>query len=96
MRCVWMANLVCETGMIVAKIKIGRLSVSGQVEGSIIATEKVEILHTGKIIGDVTTPLLVVEEGAILEGKCSMIKSEPAATAKTPAAKVPGDNPSKS
>jgi cytoskeletal protein CcmA (bactofilin family) len=80
--------LVGETGVIVAKIKIGRLSVSGQVEGSICATEKVEILHTGKIIGDVTTPILVVEEGAILEGKCSMMKNEPAVTTKTPVHKA--------
>lgn len=79
--------LVGETGLVVAKIKIGRLSVSGRVEGSIIATEKVEILHTGKIIGDVVTPILVVEEGAILEGKCSMMKSENIATAKSPAIK---------
>jgi cytoskeletal protein CcmA (bactofilin family) len=84
--------LVGETGLVVAKIKIGRLSVSGRVEGSITAAEKVEILHTGKIIGDVVTPLLVVEEGAILEGKCSMMKSDPAATTKAPAVKSPPDN----
>jgi len=78
------ALLVGETGVVIAKMKIGRLSVSGRVEGSIVAAEKVEILHTGKIIGDVTTPLLVVEEGAVLEGKCSMMKSDNAATAKVP------------
>ena len=81
------ALLVGETGVVIAKMKIGRLSVSGRVEGSIVAAEKVEILHTGKIIGDVTTPFLVVEEGAILEGKCSMMKGDSAATAKVPPVK---------
>lgn len=81
------ALLVGETGVVIAKMKIGRLSVSGRVEGSIVASEKVEILHTGKIIGDVATPILVVEEGAILEGKCSMMKNDSTATAKVPSVK---------
>ncbi len=65
-----------ETGQVVAKIKIGKISISGRVEGTIVATEKIEILHTGKVIGDIATPVLVVEEGAVLEGKCNMTKTE--------------------
>jgi cytoskeletal protein CcmA (bactofilin family) len=68
--------LVGETGELVANIRIGKLSVSGKVEGSITASDKVEILHTGKVIGDISTPVLVVEEGAVLEGKCSMLKAD--------------------
>lgn len=75
--------VIGETGQIMAKIRIGRISISGRVEGTITASEKVEILHTGKVIGDISTPVLVVEEGAVLEGKCNMLKTESISSAKT-------------
>ena len=74
--------LIGEPGQVIAKIKIGNIAISGRVEGSISASKKVEILNTGKVFGDVTTPILIVEEGAVLEGKCTMLKGEPAAVPK--------------
>lgn len=68
--------IIGDTGHVVATVKIGRITISGRVEGSISASEKVEILHTGKVFGDISAPILIVEEGAVLEGKCSMLQSE--------------------
>jgi cytoskeletal protein CcmA (bactofilin family) len=65
---------VGETGQVDASIKVGVLSVSGTIKGTIIATEKVEIHKTGKVYGDIFTPVLNIEEGAIFEGKCQMSK----------------------
>ena len=66
--------IVGETGMLDASIKVGTLSVSGTIKGTIVANEKVEIHKTGKVYGDIFTPILNIEEGAIFEGKCQMSK----------------------
>ncbi len=62
--------IVGENGKIEAEIKIGYIVVNGEIKGNIQATEKVEINSTGRVIGSVTAPKLVVEEGAYLETSC--------------------------
>lgn len=62
--------IVGENGKIEAEIKIGYIVVNGEVKGNIQAKEKVEINSTGRVIGSVTAPKLVVEEGAFLETSC--------------------------
>ncbi len=62
--------IVGENGKIEAEIKIGYIVVNGEVKGNIQAKEKVEINSTGRVIGSVTAPKLVVEEGAYLETSC--------------------------
>jgi len=73
--------IVGESGLLEAGIKVGVLSVSGTIKGTIIASEKVEIHKTGKVYGDIFTPVLNIEEGAIFEGKCQMSKSAKEAAA---------------
>ncbi len=62
--------IVGENGKIEAEIKIGYIVVNGEIKGNIQAREKVEINSTGRVIGSVTAPKLVVEEGAYLETSC--------------------------
>ncbi|MGD2245723.1 MAG: polymer-forming cytoskeletal protein [Candidatus Aminicenantes bacterium] len=62
--------IVGENGKIEAEIKIGYVVVNGEIKGNIQAKEKVEINSTGRVIGSVTAPKLVVEEGAYLETSC--------------------------
>ena len=64
--------LIGETGHIKATIEAGSVSVSGIVEGTITARTKVEIHSKGKVYGDVFTPNLVIEHGAVFDGKCHM------------------------
>jgi cytoskeletal protein CcmA (bactofilin family) len=42
----------------------------GRVTGNIIATEKVQLLTTGIVIGTIKTPLLSIEEGVRFSGTC--------------------------
>jgi cytoskeletal protein CcmA (bactofilin family) len=42
------------------------------VTGTLYASQKVEIHATGKFYGDIHAPALIIEEGAIFEGKCEM------------------------
>ncbi len=48
----------------------------GKTEGNIAAREILEIRSKGRVLGDITTPKLVVSEGGILEGRSFMQKSE--------------------
>lgn len=57
-----------------ADIKVKSVIVGGTVKGNIIATEKCEMLSTGKIYGNIRTARLRIADGVIFEGKCEMIR----------------------
>jgi cytoskeletal protein CcmA (bactofilin family) len=61
-----------ETAVITAQIKAASIIVAGKVSGDIIATQRIEIRPSAKVIGNLTAPVLVVHEGAVFEGHCSM------------------------
>jgi cytoskeletal protein CcmA (bactofilin family) len=50
--------------------------VGGVVKGEITSTEKVIVLSTGLVLGNITTPRLIVEEGVILDGACRITAPE--------------------
>ena len=64
--------IVSETGDIDADIEAGVVVCKGKVTGNIFASQKVEMHANSKVIGDVKTPSLNIEIGAILDGKCNM------------------------
>jgi cytoskeletal protein CcmA (bactofilin family) len=53
----------------------GVATVNGIINGDVIATEKIHLGRTARVNGNVATPRLVIEEGAIFEGGCSMLKA---------------------
>lgn len=55
-----------------ATIKVGELVLNGMVKGDIVVTRKVMVHRTGILSGTITTPKLIMEEGAILDGTVSM------------------------
>ncbi len=61
---------VGDNGKVEADVKIGSVSISGEVKGTIQAKEKVDVHSSGKVIGTIITPKLIVEEGAFLEANC--------------------------
>ena len=61
-----------ERGEVDGEIKVRYALVSGTVHGALRATERVEITATGKIFADISAPVVVMEEGAFFEGRCSM------------------------
>lgn len=67
--------LVGETGQAEAEVQVGVAIVSGQITGNIIARERVELRRTARVYGDIVTPVLVLEEGVVFDGRCKM-KSE--------------------
>jgi len=63
--------IIGENGKVESEIKIGVLIVNGEVKGNIHAKERVEINPKGRIVGTITTPSLIVKDGANLEAQCN-------------------------
>ena|SRR6185437_5982712 len=61
-----------ESAIVTAQIKAGSVIVAGKVSGDISATQRIEIRPSAKVLGNLTAPVLVVHEGALFEGHCSM------------------------
>jgi len=70
--------LVGSTGRADCKMQAATVVIGGTVIGEITATEQVIILSTGMVIGNITTPRIVVEEGVILNGCCKISSTVPA------------------
>jgi len=80
-------NLVIgEHAVVHADIKAGEIEIHGQFFGSIKAKNKVEVFPSGRVRGDIHTPLLSINAGAVLDGGIRMVddrSDEPATTAPT-------------
>jgi len=64
--------IVGEFGIIDANIHISHIFISGEIRGNIIADHKIDIHPSGKIFGNIQTPTLSLQEGAILDGDVRM------------------------
>jgi cytoskeletal protein CcmA (bactofilin family) len=64
--------LVGKNGRAECTLNAGTVVVGGVVRGEIVSTEKVIILSTGLVLGNITTPRLIVEEGVIFNGSCKV------------------------
>ncbi len=67
--------IVGTNGQVDANVAVGVATINGIVNGDVIATEKIQLGRTARVMGNVATPRLVIEEGAIFEGGCSMIQA---------------------
>lgn len=64
--------MVGDSAVVTAQIKAGSVIVAGKVSGDISATNRLEIRPSAKVVGNLTSPVLVVHEGAVFEGHCAM------------------------
>lgn len=65
-------NLVIgESAKVIADIDANNISISGAIKGN-IAGNRVEILETGRVWGDLTVNSLLLNEGAYLRGQTNM------------------------
>ncbi len=62
-----------EPGAVVeADIGASSLSVGGLVTGNVSATERVDLLHGGRLVGDVKAARLTIADGAVFKGNVDM------------------------
>jgi len=75
--------VIGERAVVRADITIGEIEIAGQVVGNIEAKQRAEILASGRVEGEIHTPMLVINPGSVLNGRVCMPSSaheEPAAT----------------
>jgi cytoskeletal protein CcmA (bactofilin family) len=64
--------VIGESGRIEAEVDVGTCVIQGALHGNLIARTKVEMHRSGRVHGDLITPVLVVEEGAVFNGAIKM------------------------
>jgi len=68
--------IIGESGHLMAEINAGTVICMGRVEGTIVASKKVEIHSTSKVLGNIKSPAIDIELGGILDGNCDMTGKE--------------------
>ena len=57
-------------GEVEAEVQVTVGIISGQVKGNITGRERIELTRSARIFGNIVTPILVLEEGAMFDGQC--------------------------
>ena len=68
-------------GTVHAGIKAREVIALGSIQGNVEATEKIEIRKDAKLVGDIRTARIVIEDGAYFKGSIDIVKPEPAKVA---------------
>jgi len=64
--------IVSTGGQVDANIEVSVAQIYGTVNGDITASKRIELGRVAKVTGNIQTPALVIEQGAIFEGSCRM------------------------
>ena len=64
--------IVGEAAAIKGKVGVHTLVILGRVDGEVRAASRTEIHANGILCGNLVTPVLVINEGGLLDGTCTM------------------------
>ena len=67
--------------VVAARVEARKVSVKGEVQGDIFATDRLELFSSARVTGNVHTPDLIVQSGCRLNGSCTMLTGETAGDA---------------
>ena len=68
--------IIGEHAVVHADIKVGEIEIHGQVFGNLEVRRRTEIASTGRLRGDLQTSILIVQAGAVLDGKSRMVSDQ--------------------
>jgi cytoskeletal protein CcmA (bactofilin family) len=71
--------IVGANGKVDANIEVAVAVIHGTINGDIIATQRLELGRAAKVNGNIQTPSLIIEQGAMFEGSCKMVQMTQAA-----------------
>lgn len=80
--------IVGTTGAISGNVTAEAVIIGGEVLGDVEAAQKAELTSTAKVLGDITTAVIVIDEHAVFQGKCNMNQPVPDKKAKAKTAKA--------
>ena len=64
--------IVGEHAVVKGIVSAGTVITSGKINGTVTATEQIQILKPGILIGDIRTPAIAIEDGSHFHGMCDM------------------------
>ncbi len=64
--------IIGEDGLVQGTITAGTVISSGRIKAKVMADERVQLMKTATLIGEVLTPVLIIEEGAKIQGVMDM------------------------
>ena len=64
--------IIGEDGLVQGTITAGTVISSGRIKAKVTANERVQLMKTATLIGEIMTPILIMEEGAKLQGVTDM------------------------
>ncbi|MCU0823866.1 MAG: polymer-forming cytoskeletal protein [Leptospira sp.] len=68
--------VISEGARVKANIKAGTVVVGGTIIGNVTATQRLEMLSTGKVQGNIRTSKLQIADGVVFDGNCEMLSNE--------------------
>ena len=68
---------VGPNGKLMASVKAKEIVVLGTIHGNVEAGEKIEIRKDAKLVGDIKTVRIVIEDGAYFKGSIDIVRTEP-------------------
>ena len=71
-------------GTVHADVKAREIAVLGTLQGDVEATDKIEIRKDAKLVGNIKTARILIEDGAYFKGGIDIVKAEPTAAPKDP------------
>src|SRR5207247_10733321 len=92
-------------GKVMANVKARELVVLGTIHGNVETSDKIDIRKEAKLVGDIRTARIVIEDGAYFKGNVDIVRAEvgrpaaaaPAVTpASAPRSQAPGVSPAAS
>jgi len=86
--------IVGNNGQVDADIQVAVAVIHGTVNGDIVASQRLELGRAAKVNGNIQTPSLIIEQGALFEGSCRMVQVKNALDNKDREAKTSEDKPS--
>lgn len=69
---------VGQNGKVNASVKARELVVLGAIQGNVDITDKIDIRKEAKLVGDIKTARIVIEDGAFFKGNIDIVRPEPA------------------
>lgn len=80
---------VGQNGKVRASVKARELVVLGTIHGNVDITDKIDIRKDAKLVGDIKTARIVIEDGAYFKGNIDIVRPEPNRQAAGQAAAAP-------
>lgn len=73
------SDLVVDTGAVVnANVQAERVLVKGSINGDVNGRALVFVTSTGSVNGDISSAQVVLEQGGVFTGRCTMVKKNEA------------------